>query len=563
MKHDFFTDEIIRNTLVALGDEMFSALKRTAMSPIIYETLDFAVGATDPNGQLICQGNGGTGFLGTLDAAVGFVMQKHRGRIAPGDIFMTNDPYEGGGTHLSDITLVLPVFFEGELVAFVANKAHWTEVGGKAAGSYSSDATEIYQEGLQFPNIRLFDRGVISEAIVDMIRANVRLPDMSLGDMWAQIAGLRTGERRLLDLFAKYGRQVVQMAIDNLLNYGEQMVRQAIGGLPKGVFEAVDYIDDDGFGNGPFKVCVKVTISDEDVLVDYTGSHAQVFGPINTPATGLRSRLRAIFRAITVPHIPTNGGMFRPLKLICPPKTVFTAERPAPTSCYWETGGFCLDLVWKALAPHVPDRLPAGHYLSVCGTILSGRRSDNDELFILVEPLAGGWGACVNKDGQNGQFCHSNGETFNIPAEIAETRYDVRVDRYAFHNDDGGAGEFRGGKGIVLDYRVLSDSADLTIIFGRYATPPWGLNGGKTGSGNYGVIVREDGVTAPFGVAARLRVRKGEVARLITGTGGGYGDPLKRPRERVAEDLKNGYITLEQARRDYGYDGDIEHRPRT
>lgn len=554
MSHDFFTDEIIRNTLVALGDEMFSALKRTAMSPIIYETLDFAVGATDATGQLICQGNGGTGFLGTLDAAVGFVLQKYGDGIAPGDVFMTNDPYEGGGTHLSDVTLVLPVFFEGELVAFIANKAHWTEVGGKSAGSYSSDATEIYQEGMQFPNIRLFDRGVINQAIVDMIRANVRLPDMSLGDMWAQIAGLRTGERRLLGLYAKHGRAVMQKAIDNLLDYGEQMVRQAIRGLPKGVFEAVDSIDDDGFGNGPFEVRVKVTISEDEILVDYTGSHGQVPGPINTPATGLRSRLRAIFRAITAPHIPTNGGMFRPLKLICPPKTVFTAERPAPTSCYWETGGFCLDLVWKALAPHVPDRLPAGHYLSVCGTILSGRRSDNDDLYILVEPLAGGWGACIGKDGQNGQFCHSNGETFNIPAEIAETRYDIRVDRYGFHNDDGGAGEFRGGKGVVLDYRVLSDSADLTIIFGRYATRPWGMNGGSTGSGNYSVIVRPDGVTEPFGAAARLRVAKGEVARLVTGTGGGYGDPRKRPRERVAEDLKNGYITAEQARRDYGYE---------
>jgi N-methylhydantoinase B len=286
-----------------------------------------------------------------------------------------------------------------------------------------------------------------------------------------------------------------------------------------------------------------------------------VFGPIHTPMTGLRSRLRAIFRAITAPNIPTNGGMFRPLKLICPPRTCFTAERPAPTSCYWETGGFCLDLVWKALAPHIPERLPAGHYLSVCGTILSGRLPGTDDLYILVEPLAGGWGACIDKDGQNGQFCHSNGETFNIPAEIAETRYGVRVDQYAFHNDDGGAGEFRGGKGIVLDYRILSEYGDLTIIFGRYKTPPWGMNGGRTGSGNYSVIVRGDEVSAPFGSAARLRARTGDVVRLVTGTGGGYGDPLARPREKVAEDLKNGYITLDQARRDYGFEPGPEGLP--
>ena len=310
MSRDYFTYEVIRSALVALGDEMFSALKRAAMSPIIYETLDFAVGATDARGQLICQGNGGTGFLGTLDAAVGYVIARYQGRIEPGDVFITNDPYEGGGTHLSDVTLVLPVFFGGELVAFVANKAHWTEVGGKSPGSFTSDATEIYQEGLQFPNIRLFSRGAINEPLVDLIRANVRLPDQSLGDMWAQIAGLRVGERRLLDLFGRYGRGTMLGAIDHLLDYGERMSRRALKGLPKGTFEAEDEIDDDGFGNGPFAVRVKVTITDDEFVADYTGSHPQVKGPINTPATGLRSRVRAIYRAITTPDIPTNGGMF-------------------------------------------------------------------------------------------------------------------------------------------------------------------------------------------------------------------------------------------------------------
>ncbi|MBI3708252.1 MAG: hydantoinase B/oxoprolinase family protein [Proteobacteria bacterium] len=554
MSKDFFTYEIVRSSLVALGDEMFSALKRAAMSPIIYETLDFAVGATDGRGLLICQGNGGTGFLGTLDAAVGFVLKRYSGRIFPGDIFMTNDPYEGGGTHLSDVTLVLPVFFDGELVAFVANKAHWTEVGGKSPGSFTSDATEIYQEGLQFPNIRLFSRGAIDEAIVDIIRANVRLPDQSLGDMWAQIAGLRVGERRLLDLFARYGRDIVLGAIDHLLDYGETMVRRAIKDLPKGTFEASDSIDDDGFGNGPFPVQVKVTITDDEFVIDYTGSHAQVPGPVNTPATGLRSRARAIFRAITAPDVPTNGGMFRPLRIICPPRTVFTAERPMPTSFYFESGGSCLDLVWKALAPHVPHRLPAGHFLSICSTTIAGQHPETGRLYVLSEPLLGGWGACRDKDGQNGQFSHSNGETFNIPAEITEARYGLRVDRYAFHADDGGAGAWRGGRGVMLDYRVLSEEAFLTINFSRSRTPPWGMAGGAVGSGNYAQILRKDGSVERFSVAARKRIAKGEVVRLVTSTGGGYGDPRARPREKVLEDLKNGYITPAQAAAHFGLD---------
>ena len=553
MSGDYFTYEIIRNALVALGDEMFTALRRTAMSPIIYETLDFAVGATDATGQLICQGNGGTGFLGTLDSAVGFVRKRYGERIFPGDVFMTNDPYEGGGTHLSDVTLILPVFFEECLVAFVANKAHWTEVGGMRPGSFSSDATEIYQEGVQFPNIRLFSRGEINEAVIDMIRANVRLPDMSLGDMWAQIAGLRVGERRLLDLFRRYGRTTVLDAITHLMDYGERMVRQALAKLPKGSFEAIDWIDGDGFGNGPFEVRVKVTIG-EHFVIDYSGSHPQVSGPINTPETGIKSRARAIFRAITAPDIPTNGGMFRALQVICPTRTVFTAERPAPTSCYWEAGGFGVDLVWRALAPHIPERLPAGHFLSVCATIIAGRHPETDDLFILVEPLLGGWGACRDKDGQNGQFSQSNGETFNIPVEVTEARYGVRVDRYSFHNDDGGAGAQRGGKGVMLDYRILAAEAFLTIIFGRCRSTPWGLDGGQGGSGNYAEIHRNDGTVERFGVAARTRVAQGEVVRLITATGGGYGDPRLRSRGRVLEDIKNGYVTADQARRDYELD---------
>lgn len=556
MSEDYFTYEIIENALAAIGDEMFFALRRTAMSPIIYETLDFAVGATDAQGNLICQGNGGTGFLGTLDSAVLHVLERYApaGDIHPGDIFMTNIPYEGGGTHLSDVSFVLPVFFEDELVAFVANKAHWTEVGGKAPGSFTTDATEIYQEGLQFPNVKLFDRGVINQPLVDVVAANVRLPDMSLGDMWGGIAGVRVGERRLLELLRRYGKATVLEAIRRLLDYGEAMVRAELKRLPKGVFEAEDLIDDDGFGNGPFPVRVKVTITDEKFIVDFTGSHPQVAGPINTPATGLRSRVRAVFRAVTVPQMPTNGGMFRPLEVICPPRTVFTAERPAPTSCYWETGGYSLDLVWKALAPHLPDRLPAGHFLSVCATILAGRHPDTDDLYVLVEPLLGGWGACRDKDGQNGQFCHSNGETYNIPIETTETRYGVMVDQYAFHDDDGGAGAFRGGKGVKLDYRVVSEEAYLTVIFGRCRTPPWGMAGGQSGSGNYIVVIRKDGSEEVYHSVARKRIEKGDVVRLVTATGGGYGAPEDRPRERVLEDLKNGFVLPEQAARDYHLD---------
>jgi N-methylhydantoinase B len=552
---DPFTIEIIKNTLVAIGDEMFYALQRTSKSTIIYETLDFGVAITDAQGRLVAQGNGVPLFIGTLDAAVNAVRDRFAttGNLLPGDIVVTNDPYGGGGTHLSDVSLIMPIYHMGELIAFVGNKAHWTEVGGKDPGSWTTDATEVYQEGLQFPNVKLFNQGQPDQALIDLIAANVRLPDMTLGDMWAGVAALRVGERRFLDLCEKYGGDTVLIAIESLLDHGETMARQELGNLPKGTFEAEDWIDDDGIGNGPFGVRVRVTISDDEFVADFTGSHPQVPGPINNTRTGLISGVRAVFKALTNPEVPANGGSFRPVRTICPDGTVFTAKRPAPVSTYWETMLYATDLIWKALAPHVPNRLPAGHMLSVCGTVLAGLHPDNGELFLLVEPLVGGWGAGHDKDGESGQFCVGDGETYNIPIEITETRYGVTVDQYAFHNEDGGAGEYRGGKGVVLDYRVVGDELFLTGTFGRHKFMPWGLNGGQDGSPNSISVIRKDGrVEGPFGKVARLRLAKGDVARLVTATGGGYGDPARRPAAKVASDVRDGYITPEQASRFYG-----------
>ncbi|MBJ7600862.1 MAG: 5-oxoprolinase [Candidatus Nephthysia bennettiae] len=550
---DPFTIEIIKNSLVAAGDEMFYALQRTSKSTIIYETLDYGVGITDQQGRLVAQGNGVPLFIGTLDAAVNAVRDKFGATLQRDDIIITNDPYGGGGTHLSDVSLVMPVYHNGELMAYVANKAHWTEVGGKDPGSWTTDSTEVFQEGLQFPNVKLFSRGEPDQSLLDLIAANVRLPDMTLGDLWAGVAALRVGERRFLGLCDKYGPTAVRTAIESLLDHGETMARQELARLPKGTFEAEDMIDDDGIGNGPFPVRVKVTISADEFVADFTGSNLQVPGPINNTRTGLVSGVRAVFKALTNPEIPANGGAFRPVRVVCPDGTVFTAQRPAPVSTYWETMLYATDLIWKALAPHIPERLPAGHFLSVCGTILAGQHPDSKELFLLVEPLVGGWGAGHDKDGDNGQFCVGDGETYNIPIEVTETRYGVLVDQYEFHTEDGGAGEFRGGKGVILDYRIVSDEAYLTGTFGRHRFKPWGMNGGQAGSNNYILVMRKEGSREqPVGKVARRRLERGDVARLVTGTGGGFGDPRRRPREKVLADVHDGYITSEQARRDYG-----------
>ncbi|MEK3854073.1 hydantoinase B/oxoprolinase family protein [Cytobacillus sp. FSL H8-0458] len=553
-KVDPFTLEIVKDSLVAIGDEMFIALAKTSMSPIIYEVLDYASGLTDAKGQLLTQGNGVTGFIGMLSDMVKQTLKKFGdGKLKEGDIIIINDSYGGGGSHLSDVGLVMPIFFDGEIVAFSANKAHWTEVGGKDPGSFSNDATDIFQEGLQFPSVKLFNEGEINQAIVDIIEANVRFPELSLGDMWAQVAALKTGEKRVKELCEKHGKELFLSSVDYLLDHGEQLARQELSKLPKGTFNAEGFIDDDGFGNGPFKIKVKVTITDDKFVADFRGSHPQVPGPVNCSYTALVSAVRTIFLAITNPSQDANDGVFRPLEVITDKGSVLSAERPAPVSIYWESMLAGADLIWKALAPVVPHRLNAGHLLSVCSVVLSGQHQDTNEPFLIVEPSVGGWGASEGQDGARGQFCIGDGETYNVPVEVAETRYGVMVDEYSLHTDGAGAGEYLGGSGVIRSYKALSDNQMVSVTFGRNKFVPWGMKDGEDGSANEVYIEKADGdVDGPFGIYPRYPLNKGDVVKLVTATGGGYGDPYKRPADQVAQDVKNGYITAAQANESFG-----------
>jgi N-methylhydantoinase B len=551
---DPFTIEIVKDSLIAIGDEMFVALQRTSKSPIIYEVLDFGSGLTDADGQLITQGNGVTVFIGTLTHAVRYTLEKFGpDGLEPGDVVMTNDPYTGCGTHLSDVTLVVPVFDGESLIAFAASKAHWTEVGGKDPGSWTTDSTEIFQEGLQLPCVKLYEAGRPVQSMIDVIAANVRLPDMTLGDMHAQAAALRLGERRFHELCAKYGVDVVLGSMAALLDHGERLTRLELAELPKGTFEAENMIDDDGLGHGPFPVRVRITISDDEFVCDFTGTHPQVPGPVNCTVTGLHSGVRTLFMAVTDPTIPVNDGCFRPIRIICPPGTIFTAERPAAVSTYWETLNYVSDLVWKALAPVVPTRLPAGHFLSVCGSVIAGRHPETDELFLCVEAQTGGWGAGAAKDGEQGLMCVADGETYVIPVEVAEARYGVLFDEFSLDTGPtAGAGRHRGGRGCVRSYRALGEEMFVTATCGRHKFPPWGVAGGRDGSRNEIRFTHADARVVVMGKSARYRLERGEVATIVTGTGGGWGDPHDRPVGEVVEDVKDGYVSLEQAERDYG-----------
>ena len=548
MGRDIFTREIIKGALTAIGQEMFAAQRRTSMSPVIYETLDFGIGITDAEGRLIAQGMGIPGFVGTLDGAVRAVLEKFGTRdIRAGDVFISNDPYSSGGTHLSDVALLKPVFFEEGLVAWTANKGHWTEMGGAHPGSFSTTTTEVFQEGLQFPMLKLYDQGQIQTGLVDMLRTNVRLPDMTLGDLWSGIAALRVGERRLVAVLEKYGSENTLQAVDSLLDHGDRMVTDAFATLPKGRFSARDRIDNDGLGNGPFDVTVEISIDDSQFVADFGGTAAVAPGPINCTRPALISAAREVFMGVVDPGIFANDGCFRRLVVRCPDDTVLTATRPAPTSSYFEAMVAAADVMRLALAPAMPGRLTAGQFGSVCSMVLS-RSTSGEEPYILVQPLAGGWGAGVDKDGENAQFCVGNGETSNIPVEIQEARYGVRVNQYALHNTGAGAGKFRGGLGVVLEYEILDEGVELSTFFGRGRTPPTGVEGGLPGSVNYAVVISDRTESEPLTMSSQVPLKPGDRVRLYTATGAGWGDPAHRRKEAAANDLRNGYVAPGQAK---------------
>lgn len=539
---DPFTLEIIQNALQAICDEMFMTLRRTAMSSVICENLDFGVAITDKQGRLACQGAGLPGFIGMLDSGVKKAIEKH-GRaesIRQGDIFLTNDPYGGGVSHLNDVVIALPVFDEEDIVAWMVNKAHWTDIGGMNPGSLSTSSTEVFQEGLQLPDIKLFSKGIINKAVIDIISANSRTPEQTLADMWAGIAAARAGESRFLNLLVKYGHEVVRYCISQYLDAGEQATLRALHDLPKGVFNAEDCTEE----GEPIHVIV--TITNDECIVDLRGNPKQSATPFNCPYMCTWSAAQIVFKAITDPHGITNDGTFRPLKLICDKGSVFHAQRPAPVSRYSEPLMQVIDLIWKAVAPQIPKALPAGQMNSVSSVVIGGRDPQTGLLSIFIEPQVGGWGAKCEADGENAQMCAGSGETYNGSAEVTESRFGVLVQCYQLRVDDsGGMGEYRGGKGIKKEFQVLWKDAWLTSTHTRGTTRPWGMRGGAQGSSNGVEVIRVSGKNEMYTRIERLPLEVGDIVRVQTAAGGGCGDPLNRPRSKVLEDMRDGYVSAE------------------
>ena len=547
---DPFTLEIIQNSLQAAADEMFAAMKKTAMSSIIYEVLDMGTGVMNAEGELASSGAGIPAFIGVLDKAVRVLIAKFDkpGDVMPGDIFATNDPYYGGVTHLNDIVIAMPVFAEGRIIAWTANIAHNSDVGGMAPGSLTGEAKEIFQEGLRLPAVKIVEAGEPIAPVLEIMKVNSRMPDTLEGDVWAAIASVRVGERPLSAIAGKYGVDVFERAMTSFMDYGEEVSRKALAELPKGTFEIKETQDDDRvFG-------VRITISDKEFLVDLRDNPDQSDNPVNTSRNGVMVAAQMLFKSLTDPYSPANGGSFRPIRLLTREGSVFHAKEPAPLGFYYELELRVYDIMWRCLAPHVPEKLAAGHFASVCGTFIGGIHPDTGRQYTIIEPQLGGWGGIRSGDGNTAMFCGFHGETFNCPAEINEARNGLYVDRFELNLEPGGEGKFTGGRGIVMDYRVRAEDGFLTVGYTRSRYPAWGMDGGRDGSPNYVEFRPRNGEPRRFAFVSGLPTTTDDVIRVVTGNGGGAGDPRERDPEKVRADVANGLLTQARAMEVYGVD---------
>jgi N-methylhydantoinase B len=550
---DAFTLNIIHNALVSACEEMFTVTARTAKSPIIYDVLDFSTAITDPKGDVTAQAVAVPVFVGMLDFNVKGILKKYgAGGLAPGDVIILNDPYISG-THLNDVCVVMPFFFRDQLVGFGASKGHWNDVGGITFGSWGPGRTEIFQEGLQIPICKLYDAGRLNAGILEIIKSNSRIPEMCVGDLEAQVAGLRVAAGRVEKIIGKYGVETYFAAVDFIHRAGEDIARQRLRVLPKGRFRADDFLDEGGENDAPLPVHVEVEITDDEFKVDFSGNSPQLPLPLNNTYPGTVAAVRVVYMALVDPHAKYNQGLVAPLRVVAEEGTIFNAVRPAPVSVYWEVLTYAADLVWKALAPHAPSRLTAGHFLSVVGLIVAGVDDKTREGFALVEPNPGGWGAGPDKDGESGLVSFADGETFASSVEVIETRYPIVVEQYALNPAAGvGHGKHRGGFGIIKDYRITNQRAEFTTDINRAVVPPWSMEGGMQGTLNHIVISGEGKKPLRVRKISAHRLDRGDVVSNRTGAGGGWGDPFDRDPALVLADVRAGYISRETAREVYG-----------
>jgi N-methylhydantoinase B len=540
--------ELIKSALSCIADDMANTVLRTAYSTVIRDCMDYSTALCDPDGQMVAQGVTIPAQLGSIPFALGAVLKKFQGDIRPGDTFIMNDPYEGG-IHLPDIFLFKAIHAGRELIGFGATVAHHLDVGGRVPGSCACDSTEVYQEGLRIPPLKLYDRGAPNRTIFEMIEKNVRVPTMVLGDLRAKLAGCTTAEQGLQRLAREHGPARLRRYLDDLLDHTERLARAQIAAWPDGTYRFTDHLDNDGVEDRPIPIDVTLTVKGDGLLVDFAGTSPQVKGAINSPISFTTSVVAYALHMAMGPEIPNTSGLFRPFTVVAPEGTIVNPVLPAACGMRGVTGFRVADALFGALAQVVPDRIWAAGEGGISLVIMGGY-GERREPFVLFDLIAGTWGGRPTKDGNDG-VANPCGVISNIPAELAELSYPVRIERYGLVPDSGGAGKSRGGLAIIREWRFLGEEATLSIRSDRRKFPPYGLQGGLPGAPSWNIL-NPDGEARVLETKPTLGLKHGDVVRHVTAGGGGFGDPRRREPGRVWLDVLNEKVSVAKARELYG-----------
>jgi N-methylhydantoinase B/oxoprolinase/acetone carboxylase alpha subunit len=555
---------VLHNALANIAGEMAIVMMKTSYSTIFNEGLDFSTILLDTAGNVIAERTYAPAMMGAVNYTLRWTLEELGGDFfQPGDVVVHNDPYRGN-CHIPEHMLMKPIFLEGELIGFAGTIGHLAEVGGKAPGSFASDATEVFQEGLRLPPVKLMEGGRYNEQLWRVILANHRTPRNTWGDFHAMIGALNVGERRLKELVARYDLGTVVSGARQLIDYSERRLRAEIAELPEGSFDARITVEDDGVGTEPFDVCVKLTIRNGGIIADFTGSSPQVRGPMNGTFVVAASALYNAVFSIADPDelIPRNAGCYRPLRVIAPAGTVVNVRYPGPS-----VGGNTdlqpklIDLLLTAFAQAVPDRVAASTGGSSSNLLFGGVHPDTGRYYSNYHFDGMGTGGTMHKDGNSGEITrHSNCR--NTPVEVFEHRYPLRTLTYALANDSGGAGMHRGGLGTERILKVMAPQITFSALFDRCRIPPPGLSGGLAGACAQLMVRRAgDGVfrefSEVFGVASPSKftnvvLTQGDEVYYRTPGGAGFGPPSERDAQLIRQDVAEGYVSEAAARRDYG-----------
>jgi len=538
---DPVTQQVVGNALASIADEMATTIFRTAHSTVVRDGMDFSAAICDPRGETVAQGVTVPFHLGSVPHAMSTLLAKWGDELRPGDVFVMNDPFDGG-IHLQDIFVFKPIFYGDTLIGFATTTAHHGDVGGRLPGSSACDNTEIFQEGLRLPWLRLYDRGAPVEAVFEVIRANVRIPRMTLGDLAAQVAATSVGERALQALAARYTPDGLAAIEASLIDYTERLVRQEIATWPDGTATFTDYLDSDGIERRDVPITATVTIAGDEITVDLTESAPMVRGSLNSTRSFIQACVYQAVRCALTVEVPNTSGAFRPVHVLTKPGTIAEVVMPGASSMRGVTGFRAVDAVNGALAQLVPGRVPAagegGNTLAVFG----GERPDGSGRFVYYELVVGTWGGTPEADGNDG-LTNPASVAANIPVEVAESEFPIRIERYGLVPDSGGAGKHRGGLAVERAWRCLTPDTSLIVRSDRAAHPPYGLQGGQPGATSVNVLVHPDGSEETLPPMFSITIGEGDLFVHRTAGGGGFGDPAERDPRAVAEDLAEGKVT--------------------